>query len=323
MKKTILGLAVFAVIALCVVCVLSLPATDSVTHPALKNGLTFGSSKASQNANVSFELQTSYPTVPKQVTIYQAESPVVSKDSIETLGKQVGVSGSLKESRNEYVLTDNDHILEIHEKSGRIAYIDNVRWNQITGKDVPANLPPDSEATKIATDYLEKSGLMSEDAVLSKVIHQQILALDSAGKTTSIPYEAIKVSYSRSIDGLPVVGAGSKLSVEIGGGGDVIQMYKLWRTYVPQEKSVIITPEQAFDELKKQGVTGISTKDAVTAKVTKVYLAYYEDSAMEEQDQFLPVYVFEGNVAGMEVSGEFTEYVPAIPGLAPAIPSTK
>ena len=86
---------------------------------------------------------------------------------------------------------------------------------------------------------------------------------------------------------------------------------------------MIITPSLAFDELKKQGIPDISTKDVVTAKVTKMYLAYYEASALEEQGQFLPVYVFEGSVDGKGESGEFTEYVPAVPGLTPAIPSDK
>ncbi|MFA5332057.1 MAG: hypothetical protein WC342_06730 [Methanoregula sp.] len=324
MKKIIVGLAAFAIITLCAGYVLAYSSMGNVITPTQKDSINLlGSSKGYSNTNVSFELQTSYPDVPEQVTIYNAESPKVSKESFVTLGKNVGISGSLKEAQNELVLSDSTHILEIHEKSGRMAYIDNVRWNQITGKDTPAAIPSDSEAKKIASEYLSKLDLMPKDAVFSQVEHQQILAVDSTGKTTNVPYEAIKVSYKRSIEGFPVVGAGSKLSVEVGGGGDVLQMYKLWRNYSPDEKMLIITPTQAFDEFKAQGISGISANGSTTVKITKMYLAYYEASAMEEQNQFLPVYVFEGKLDNQGETSEFTEYVPAISDLGPTIPSTK
>ncbi len=323
MKKMILGLAVFVVIALSAVYAIVLPSFGDVKASPQNDIIDLGSSKGIQNNNVSFVLQTSFPVVPEQVMIYQAEKPSISKESFTALGTKIGVSGSIKEAANEFVLTNDPYILEIHEKSGRLAFIDNSRWNMINGKDIPGHLPTDAEAVKLASEYLTKSDLMPEDAVLSRVYHPQVLALDSNGKTTSIPYEAIQVSFKRSIDGLPVVGAGSKLSVEIGNGGDVIQMYKLWRDYTPQEKKSIITPEKAFQNFKERGISSVSTKDSSTAEITKIYLAYYESSAMEEQSQFLPVYVFEGKLGSSNESQEFIEYIPAIPELKPSIPAAK
>ena len=55
-----------------------------------------------------------------------------------------------------------------------------------------------------------------------------------------------------------------KIDVEVGGGGDVISVYKVWREYVPYKEFSIITPEEAFEKLKKVGIfTGI--KDVETA----------------------------------------------------------
>ncbi len=323
MKKNILGLAVFAIIVVGITYAIAFPSLGDATFSSQMNIVEHGNSKGISNPNLSYVLRSSLPSVPEQVMVYQAEKPSVSKESFEALGAKVGLTGPINESSNEFVLTSGNSILEIHEKSGRIALIDNSRWNIINGKDIPSKLPTDDVAIRLASDFLIKSNLMPKDAVLSKIYHPQVLALDSSGKTTDIPYEAIQVSFKRSIDEIPVVGAGSKLRVEIGEGGDVIQMYKLWRDYTPQEKRSIITPDKAFLNFKERGISGISTTDSAVAEINNVYLAYYESSAMEEQNLFLPVYVFEGNVENSDNSDAFTEYIPAIPGLEPTIPIAK
>lgn len=259
----------------------------------------------------SFVLNTTLPKVPKKLMVYKCVEPNVTLEYASLLAKQFGMNGQPEKVFDEFVLTDGNYHLEVNTKSGRIAYTDASRWMVGNDVDKPPNLPSDEETIKIARNYLSEKGLMPADAILRDVTHPRVVAMDKVGNIIGIGFEDVKVTFTRKINGLPVVGAGSKLDVEVGGNGDIINVYKVWRDYRPYKEYPIITPEQALEKLKEIGIfTGIKSVDKVV--INKVYLAYYTKSASEKQTYLQPVYVFEGYAKGENRTEEFKQYIPAI-----------
>ncbi len=262
----------------------------------------------------SFVLNTALPEVPKKLEIYECVEPNVTLSYVSSVAKRLNMNGHPREAFDEFVLTDGKFHLEINVKSGRISYIDTSRWMVGNNVDKPSNSPSSEEAIKIATKFLRKKGFMPDDAVFRGVTHPKVVAMNGEGKVIGIGFEDVRVSFARKINGLPVVGAGSKLDVEIGGKGDVICFYKVWRTVRPYKKCPIITPEQALEKLKEVGIfTGI--KDVGRAEICKVYLGYYAKPTSEKQKYLLPVYVFEGYVKGRNKVEAFRQYIPAVSDL--------
>ncbi len=304
MKKIAVGLIIISLLMVMgIVCTIKQPNTE--IQP-----LTINSIKGFRTT--SFVLNTTLPKVPKKLMIYKCAEPNVTLEYASLMAKRFGMKGQPKKVLDEFVLTDGNNHLEINTKSGRTAYTDASRWMVGNNMDKQSNLPSDREAIKIAKKYLSKTDLMPSDATLRDITHPRVVAMDKEGNVIGVGFEDVKVSFTRKINGFPVVGAGSKLDVEVGGNGDVINLYKVWRNYRPYRVYSIITPEQALKKLKKTGIfTGIKSVDKAT--INKVYLGYYTKSASEKQTYLQPVYVFEGYAKGENRIEEFKQYVPAIP----------
>ncbi len=232
---------------------------------------------------------------------------------------KMDLEGTVRESHDQMLLSDDPYSLEVHMKSGRVALIDIPRWMNPNDKDLPKNLLSDDEAIRIATEYLEKTGLLPPDATLSGVDHPQIVEYNENGEVIGIAFEEVQVSYSRTIDGRPVVG--SKLTVEVGGGGDILNVYKLWRDYAPEKEIVTITPQEAFEELKAAGVA--VGAEGQTVDITGIELGYYEAPAMDEPTHLVPVYIFAGKVLDGTEETAFVRSISASPDLREGIPAVK
>ncbi len=201
----------------------------------------------------SIVLNTTLPKAPGKLMVYECVEPNVTPESVSSLARLFELKGQPRRVYDEFVLTDDNYNLEVNTKSGRIVYTDAGRWMVGNDIDKPSNLPSNREAMKIAIDYLDRKSLMPDDAILRNVTHPKVVAMDSNGNILGVGFEDVKVSFTRKINGYPVVGAGSKLDVEIGGYGDIISVYKVWRDYRPYKEFSIMTSEQALEKLKKEG----------------------------------------------------------------------
>ncbi len=305
MRKLVVGLIILSLIAVGIAYIMT-EQSDTEIQP-----LTINNVKGFRTT--SFVLNTTLPKVPKKLMVYECVEPKVTLEYVSLLAKRFGMNEQPEKVFDEFILTDGNYHLEVNTKSGRIAYTDASRWMVGNDVDKPSNLPSDEKAIKIARNYLSEKGLMPADAILRDVTHPRVVAMDKEGSTIGVGFEDVKVSFTRRINELPVVGAGSKLDVEIGGNGDVINVYKVWRNYRPYKEYSIITPEQALEKLKEIGVfTGIKSVDKV---INRIYLGYYTKSASEKQTYLQPVYVFEGYAKGENRTEEFKQYIPAIPEL--------
>jgi hypothetical protein len=276
-----------------------------------------GGMKSAGAANLTCTVSVAFPSTPEAVVLYRVVKPEVTTELVSSMAEKMGLEGTVRESQDQLVLSDDPYSLEVHLKSGRVVLIDIPRWMNPNDKDLPENLPSDDEAVRIATGYLEKTGLLPPDATPSGVDHQEIARYNEKGERIGTAYEEISVSYSRTIDGRPVVG--SKLTVEIGGGGDILNVYRLWRDYAPEKEVAIVTPEEALEELKAAGVA-----EGRSADIAGIELGYYEATATREPSHLVPVYIFTGKV--QDETGEettFVRYVPASPEFREEIPAVK
>ncbi|MCK9277602.1 MAG: hypothetical protein M0P22_05900 [Methanoculleus sp.] len=323
MKMKTIGIGIGILVLLGIICTaagvsLLLDAGHTPDSPLPGNHSDLaGSVKSGSTANFTYTVSAALPSVPETVVLYRVVKPEVTTELISSIAEKMGLNGTVRESHDQMLLSDDPYSLEVHMKSGRIVLIDTPRWMNPNDRDQPENLPQDDEAVRIATGYLEKTGLLPPDATPSAIDHQEIARYNEKGERIGTAYEEVQVSYSRTIDGLPVVG--SKLTVEIGGDGDILSVYKLWRDYAPEKEVAITTPKEALDELKTAGVaTGLS------ADITGIKLGYYEAPATREPTYLVPVYIFTGRVldgTGEETS--FVRYVPASPDFREEIPAVK
>lgn len=261
-----------------------------------------------------------FPPVPEKVVLYTVVKPEITAENVSAMAERMGLKGTVREADGQFVISDSPYSLEVHRQSGRVALIDIPRWMMPNARDLPAYLPTDEKATEIAAQYLKDAGLMPPDAVPCGVEHPRVVTTNENGEVVGIAYEAVQVSYCRTIDGRPVVG--SEMTVDVGGGGDVLHVYRVWRDFAAGEEIAIITPQDALEELKVIGVPADPMRRQ-TVEITGIELSYYEAGATEDPDHLVPVYIFRGVVTDGSTETPFVRYVVASPEFRGEVPWVK
>jgi len=251
------------------------------------------------------------PDTPDKMMVYKVKRPEVTVEKVLALAEALGLEGNITETDEKFIVRNGSFELEVLKASGRVAYAD---LSKIYG-DIsnPPNLPSEDSAIESAIKFLSDKGLMPSDAEFSKVVTDFAEIARKDPNTSEVSVEKIdlvmQVMFSREIDGFPVVGPGSKLKVYIGDNGDVVGVYKCWRAYEPYEQFDILTAKQAFERLKERGICGVKALTGEKVTVKEVYLAYYARPAVDKQEYFQPVFVFELDTGRGEI---IKQYVPAL-----------
>jgi len=251
------------------------------------------------------------PDTPDKMMVYKVKRPEVTVEKVLALAEALGLEGNITGTDEKFIVRNGSFELEVLKASGRVAYAD---LSKIYG-DIsnPPNLPSEDSAIESAIKFLSDKGLMPSDAEFSKVVTDFAEIARKDPNTSEVSVEKIdlvmQVMFSREIDGFPVVGPGSKLKVYIGDNGDVVGVYKCWRAYEPYEQFDILTAKQAFERLKERGICGVKALTGEKVTVKEVYLAYYARPAVDKQEYFQPVFVFELDTGRGEI---IKQYVPAL-----------
>jgi hypothetical protein len=252
-------------------------------------------------------LNTSMPNAVGKILVYKTNPPIITNETTIELARKFNITGELR-WYNVFQSKDNRYSLGILPKSGRIAYQDQDRPNDEL--DYPANLPTDAEAEQIAIKFLKARDLYPEGAVLVSPPHHQNAYLVGAEKET-ITHTEMCVWFHRVLNGLPV--EGTQMYVGVGGKGDVIEYFANWRNYTPYKEYPLISPEEAFNQLKNQGVRVSISDQPKQVSINDVYLAYDTSAAAHNETYLQPVWAFEGQVLvnGSSVMPVF-ETIPAL-----------
>jgi hypothetical protein len=167
------------------------------------------------------------------------------------------------------------------------------------------NLPSETDAPQAAQKALIPYGGLPQDAKLAFVKTGYIEGYngETGEVTEKLPIET-NVQYNRLIDGKPVVGDGGYIRMDLGDYGELISLFKVWRTVSPDGTAPIIPVSAAIEKIKRGELLGHKPKCACQLNVDKISLGYYEKDRGETQEYLEPVWIFSGNLS----SGDSWKY---------------
>jgi len=196
-----------------------------------------------------------------------------------------------------YYVSKNDlnTTFEQDLKTGNFTF--NKSMNKYMGDYAP-KLPGGGQAVELSEKFLKANQLYPGNSAELKLVHQGGLrsqAVQDGKKGGPVIDKLITLTYGRVLDSLPVIGAGSKIVVNLGDSGEVAGMIHRWREVnLGQRKEVrpeeMITQEEATELARKQIATEYGEKTPY--KINTVSRAYYDNNGRILQ----PVYSFETTI---------------------------
>jgi hypothetical protein len=180
--------------------------------------------------------------------------------------------------------------------TGNISFSKSLR--KYSGNAVP-QLPSPEEADKIAREYLQKFNLMPLNEREIQLVHKGGLRASSVidgKKGGPVIDKIITLSYGRFIDGVPVIGPGSKIVVNIGNAGEITGVIRRWReinllTKTQLNPEQVLSQKEAEMELQKLIATEFGRE--ATYEVKSSGKAYYDGNGKTLQ----PVFIFDTRVS--------------------------
>lgn len=156
--------------------------------------------------------------------------------------------------------------------------------------DFKPQLPAKNEAVKISETFLRGKALFPKNQAELQLVHTGGVRAQTVGGP--VIDKMITLTYGRVIDSMQVIGAGSKIIVNIGDKGEVIGLTRRWRELDASGKREVkseerISREEAEAQAKRQIQQEFGAQAAYEVKsVTK---SYYDNNGAILQ----PVYAFE------------------------------
>ena len=278
-----------------------------------------------------FVLEAKLPDVPDTLGIYALKSPDVTRAyAVEVAGAK-GAKGEVQDQGSNYVILNEEQYVSVEKASGaETLFLD---YKNAFG-DPEKGLPNADVMKRNADAYSSQNRLLPDGyryAGMSFLTRQQLSEKGPTGRAENVMGIA---KYSRTLEGLPVEGAGSTVTVLLGDGGQVQGYTKVSRD-IGERMAVasttpgkadrtyeLLVPDEAFSLLQEKGLT-TEIANVDKAVVTDVHLAYYETSGDERQDVTEPIYVFSGYATGPDGQFGFQEYMYALKTKAGSTPFQK
>jgi len=136
-------------------------------------------------------------------------------------------------------------------------------------------LPPDAKLVMVNTNYMKK---MNRDT----------------GEVLEKWPTFTGVLYTRNLMGLPVIGDGDRIAINLGENGELLEIYKIWRHLEYTGTNVsIISPQQAVEKLQNgESIHHVMSDSGIV--ITNITLGFYEKSRTDPQIFLEPVWIFSG-----------------------------
>jgi hypothetical protein len=178
----------------------------------------------------------------------------------------------------------------LNRRSGAMNFRDEVRHGRELDKPFKIREP---RLVEVARRYLEDTKLLKQQASELKVGKIAYLRTQGASLDGEVAPEQILdagVILTREIDGVPVVGFGGYLMVNIAHDESVVAATKIWRHRDKKiGKAKVLPPDHAVKELQKRLRTR-GLRDPV--KVLKSDFCYFEANDNSTQRYLEPTYAF-------------------------------
>ncbi|MET0356098.1 MAG: hypothetical protein ABW044_04925 [Cellvibrio sp.] len=190
----------------------------------------------------------------------------------------------------------------------------NRNFSRYLGSFVP-KLPATDSALKYANLFLEQNKLLPANPEELKVAHVGGLrsaSILSTGRAGPVIDKLVTITYSRQLNGVPVIGAGSKLVVNIGDSGEVIGVTRRWRELdkpTRLDSSEILSEKEALELSNRQILSEFGEKSRVEVLQTQV--AYFDNNGETIQ----PVFAFQTKIQLADQKLPPVEYISVIPAM--------
>jgi hypothetical protein len=160
------------------------------------------------------------------------------------------------------------------------------------------SIPSVEEAPALAIKALDPYGGIPGNAIVSLVSQVTGKSIDPITLKLVPPEfpQATTVVFSQEINGMPFVGAGQGITVDLGENGELLYLSKNWRTLERTGDASIITAKKAVEKLRQGDVVEIF-KDPVDITVTQIKLGYYENYPDRQETILEPVWIFYGTTS--------------------------
>jgi PKD repeat protein len=168
------------------------------------------------------------------------------------------------------------------------------------------NVTSEQDAPDIAQSAMAQHGGLPWDAELGfvKTSYAEKRNSDTGEILERWPTHTVVVYWKKPISGIPIIGQNDKLAVVLGENGEVLQIFKIWRTLEYTGRNVsIIPPNKAIEKLQNgESLYRPMADESIT--ITNISLGYYEKSMTEPQIFLEPVWMF----AGSTTQGDQVEF---------------
>ncbi len=173
----------------------------------------------------------------RSLSLYRLQAPRINQQTLNLLGERLGIRGDTVQSDSMLSMTSgNGGFIMVDQKFGRLVF--NVNLAELID-DTPGQLPSDREAGEIALEFLRGNELLP-NAEQAAVVHVGGISSASfdpgSGRQGQTMAQALVVHLARNVDGVRVVGPGSKAVVQIGDGGKVAGGGVDWRALGDAQK---------------------------------------------------------------------------------------
>lgn len=182
--------------------------------------------------------------------------------------------------------------------------------------DFKPELPSEEEALKAADIFLEDNKLLPANRSELKLAHIGGLRATTTidGKQAGpVIDKLITLSYSREINGMPVIGPGSKMILDIGEKSEILSLTRHWRELSPEARTINPRETYSLDEAKRLATQQIGKEFGEKAQfeVLGSQIVYFDNNGRLLQ----PVYAFQAKVFLPDEQTQAFEYISVIPVL--------
>ncbi len=254
---------------------------------------------------------------------FEKTDPLTTGDSKKMITQYMGIANPHELTVNSdehiaYYVADEDLNITFEQDLNN----GNFEFSKITKAYLDNDglkLPSEDEAIRIAKDYLKTNGIAAKNDGEIRLVHSGGIRSQSIanGKQAGPIIDKVRtLTYGRIIDSLPVIGAGSKIVIQIGDKGQVLGVTRKWRELQVTNKKEIkteemITVKEAEEMAKRQIASEFGANAGFEIKGTQ--RSYYDGNGNILQ----PVWAFSTlvNLNNQDRSIQPVKYLCIIPML--------